>query len=209
MSTDDTRTLIFYLNALLDDQKTPLPAKYANNPDLLSLIQKIERIQLESARLSDTEKRSPPNNCLQIENLLSEEYKRASRCDQPFAVVFIDIDHFPWVNDRFGQSAGDLLLNELSEVLLDNIRQTDRIERRGDEVFLIILPDTDAEGAMLFAEKIRLKITRHEFTRPAHITVSLGVAVYQGCGTLQSLIDRADEALNAARKAGRNQVQQG
>lgn len=167
------------------------------------------RLREEIIRLSQTDKLTQLYNRSRIEDLLADEYKRANRCDQPFAIIFLDVDHFKWVNDHFGHQAGDLLLNELSTVLLDNIRQTDRVGRWGGEEFFFILPDTDAAGALFFAEKIRLQIARHEFTNPTHVTASLGVAVYQGCGTIKSLIARADDAMYAAKKAGRNQVQLG
>lgn len=165
------------------------------------------RLREEIIRISQTDKLTQLYNRSRIEDLLEYEYKRANRCDQPFAVIFLDVDHFKWVNDHFGHQAGDLLLNELSTVLLDNIRQTDRVGRWGGEEFFFILPDTDAAGALFFAEKIRLKIAKHEFTNPTHITASLGVAVYQGCGTIKSLIALADDAMYAAKKAGRNQAQ--
>lgn len=167
------------------------------------------RLREEIIRLSQTDKLTQLYNRSRIEDLLEDEYKRANRTDSTFAVIFLDVDHFKWVNDRFGHQAGDLILNELSTVLLDNIRQTDRVGRWGGEEFVFILPDTDATGALFFGEKIRLKIARHLFTNPAHITASLGVAVYQGQGTLMDLIARADDAMYAAKKAGRNQVQLG
>ncbi|MEL7659372.1 sensor domain-containing diguanylate cyclase [Acetobacterium wieringae] len=167
------------------------------------------RLREEIIRLSQTDKLTQLYNRSRIEDLLEDEYKRANRTDSPFAVIFLDVDHFKWVNDRFGHQAGDLLLNELSTVLLDNIRQTDRVGRWGGEEFLFILADTDATGALLFGEKIRQTIARHLFSNPPHITASLGVAVYQGCGTLIDLIARADDAMYAAKKAGRNQVQLG
>lgn len=167
------------------------------------------RLREEIIRLSQTDKLTQLYNRSRIEDLLEDEYKRANRTDSTFAVIFLDVDHFKWVNDRFGHQAGDLILNELSTVLLDNIRQTDRVGRWGGEEFVFILPDTDATGALLFGEKIRLKIARHPFTNPTHITASLGVAVYQGRGTLIDLLARADDAMYAAKKAGRNQVQLG
>lgn len=167
------------------------------------------RLREEIIRLSQTDKLTQLYNRSRLEDLLEDECKRANRSDQPFAVIFLDVDHFKWINDRFGHQAGDLVLNELSTVLLDNIRQTDRVGRWGGEEFFFILPDTDAAGALLFGEKIRLKIARHQFPNPAHITASLGVAVYQGQGTLIDLIARADAAMYAAKKAGRNQVQLG
>lgn len=167
------------------------------------------RLREEIIRLSQTDKLTQLYNRSRIEDLLEDEYKRANRTDSPFAVIFLDVDHFKWVNDRFGHQAGDRLLNELSTMLLDNIRQTDRVGRWGGEEFFFILPDTDAAGALLFGEKIRLKISQYPFTNPTHITASLGVAVYQGCGTLMDLIARADAAMYAAKKAGRNQVQLG
>jgi diguanylate cyclase (GGDEF)-like protein len=85
-------------------------------------------------------------------------------------------------------------------LLLDNIRQTDRLGCWGGDEFLFLQPDTDATGAIFFAEKICRKIAGHQFTGPVHITASLGVVVYQGYGTVKSLIARADDATFAAKK---------
>lgn len=167
------------------------------------------RLRDEIIRLSQTDKLTQLYNRSKMDEVLEREYRRSNRSDTPFSVILLDVDHFKWINDRFGHQAGDQVLFQMGQIFRSTIRSTDTVGRWGGEEFLFILPDTDEEGAIRLANKIRLAIADFAFDHPDHITVSQGVAVYRGDSLLETLIARADDAMYAAKKAGRNQVQAG
>jgi two-component system, cell cycle response regulator len=135
---------------------------------------------------------------------LGRRHKRA------LSVIMCDLDHFKRINDTLGHGAGDLVLSGVGERIHQNLRTTDIAGRIGGEEFLLILPETDLEGATLLAERLRVAIGEHPFplpTGPLTVTASLGVAVM----TLAdrdggSLLARADTALYDAKSHGRNRV---
>lgn len=144
------------------------------------------------------------------------EQSRAS--GRSFAVLIIDIDYFKSVNDRFGHAAGDKVLVELSARLRENLRAIDTLARVGGEEFMVAMPRTSARQAKLTADRLRRMVTNAAFAigedyPPATITVSIGVAVsetekLQGC-CINDLCHIADQALFAAKSAGRNQIAMG
>lgn len=167
-----------------------------------------EQVKLrdEIIKLSQTDKLTQLYNRSKLDDLLENEYRRSNRTDLPFAVILLDVDQFKWINDHFGHQAGDAILIELAKILRSSIRATDSVGRWGGEEFLFILPDTDETGAMSFAEKVRMQICETHFEKPEHVTASLGVTVYRGDCQLETIVSRADHAMYAAKKAGRNQV---
>jgi diguanylate cyclase len=138
--------------------------------------------------------------------MLTDEHLRARRNPQPFSIALIDIDHFKSVNDRHGHLVGDAVLKELSGVALASVRQTDRFARWGGEEFVLLLtPATAQEPALLVAERLRLAVERHAWqTRAGTVTVSIGIATFQGDASVEQLVDRADRALYRAKHDGRN-----
>ncbi len=137
---------------------------------------------------------------------------RAAREAHPLAIFIFDIDHFKNFNDTNGHMAGDDLLRRLAAVLRDNLRPHDVSCRYGGEEFIVAMPDTGAEDAMSVAERIRQAIEstpfRHRERQPGgKLTVSGGLAVFpRDGGNLDELIEHADQALYAAKRAGRNRV---
>lgn len=134
----------------------------------------------------------------------------AQTAHRPCALISIDIDHFKRINDAYGHSAGDTVLRRVADILKAPLRpNTDIAARMGGEEFTILLPDTDAEAAMAFAEKLRRRIEQTVVVvgdseiRP---TVSLGVAMNRKTSNLDDLINRADRALYTAKRSGRNKV---
>lgn len=129
---------------------------------------------------------------------------------RPLALISLDIDHFKRVNDAYGHGAGDTVLRRMADILKAPLRpNTDMAARVGGEEFAVILPDTDLEAAMAFAEKLRRRIEQtvvvvgeHEI-RP---TISLGVAMNRKSANLDELMDRSDRALYTAKRTGRNKV---
>ena len=118
----------------------------------------------------------------------------------------MDIDHFKKVNDEYGHPIGDIILQEFSLLLNETLRKSDIVGRWGGEEFLIILPETDAEGAKEVAEHLRKRIEKFEFTAVKHKTSSFGITQYQKGSDIQSLVNKADVALYNAKNKGRNQV---
>ncbi len=144
------------------------------------------------------------------------EWRRARRGDTPVALLMIDVDHFKHFNDHYGHPRGDICLKQVAATIQAVVgRPGDMVARYGGEEFAVLLPDTDAAAANQVAERIREAIAGeaipHEMARAADIvTISIGVAsTYparqaDGQGSPEALLRRADEALYAAKAAGRN-----
>lgn len=135
------------------------------------------------------------------------ELRLAERKQTNFALVMVDIDKFKTINDTYGHTAGDRVLRFTSELLGDGLRAFDTLTRYGGEEFAILLPQTDAENAMLVAERLRLSLEKAMMPEVRRITASFGVAVYPLTGaTMIDLLKAADKALYQAKRSGRNCV---
>jgi diguanylate cyclase (GGDEF)-like protein len=131
------------------------------------------------------------------------------RHQRPLSVVMADLDHFKMVNDRFGHSAGDVLLAAFAETLRKTQRSSDVCARLGGEEFAILLPETSAAAAIQFAERVResLATLRAEEKDSEGVTASFGIAeLAPSDASLDTLIDRADRALYKAKAEGRNRT---
>jgi len=145
---------------------------------------------------------------------IRDEVARAIRYGRPFSCVMFDIDHFKRVNDHWGHEAGDSVLMAVSAVAARHCRVQDVLGRWGGEEFLLLLPETGAEGACQLAERLRRAVeqTRFEHLSSApSFTASFGVATFGGTpGSAaeieHELLDRADQALYRAKESGRNRV---
>lgn len=141
---------------------------------------------------------------------LANEAARARRHKHPFSVLMIDIDHFKEYNDSFGHLAGDAVLIKMASIFTKSIRSVEYAARYGGEEFLIMLPESEANGAMEAAERIRSRVAAETFGGnhdQVRITVSIGVAGFpEHGGTPESIIESADAALYEAKRAGRNRV---
>lgn len=125
-----------------------------------------------------------------------------------FSIIFFDIDHFKKVNDTYGHDTGDLVLQKVAEVLRTSLRIGDTAARWGGEEMLASLLGAAEKDAAIKAEEIRKKVQALPFTHPSalKITISSGVATFEGDTDLKGLVKRADEALYKAKEAGRNKV---
>ena len=136
---------------------------------------------------------------------------RAShRSNQPFAVLFVDLDHFKSINDTHGHAAGDEVLRSVAQALKRHIRASDLLGRIGGEEFSVFLPNTDLAGALQLGEVLRQSVERLDVQIGAthlRVTASVGVACKRFQGqNMQSIQQRADEAMYAAKREGRNRV---
>jgi diguanylate cyclase (GGDEF)-like protein len=169
----------------------------------------IESVRLQSAvrALTLTDELTGLHNRRFFERELKRETERARRFGRGLALVLIDVDHFKAYNDTFGHRAGDDALRRVAGHLADAVpRRLDAVARYGGEEFVVLLAETDAEGARLVAERIRDSLERSGgFRRP--LTISAGIAASEGddCEA-ESLVERADEALYQAKREGRNRV---
>jgi diguanylate cyclase (GGDEF)-like protein len=142
-----------------------------------------------------------------FQSTLSREVGRARRHSRPLSLLLIDMDLLKTVNDRFGHQAGDAVIRAVARRIQQTCREIDFAARYGGEEFVVILPETDLDGALLAAERIRRSIERTEVGEIGRISASIGVASYPVNATNRDdLIRIADQALYVAKDAGRNQV---
>ena len=135
-----------------------------------------------------------------------QEMQRARRHHNAIAFLMIDLDHFKQVNDTYGHLNGDAVLAELAQILVTGARESDVCARYGGEEFALILHETTEPGARTLAERIRAKVAAATFPGGLKLTISVGVAATDEPALFTQLIDRADQALYAAKQGGRNQV---
>jgi diguanylate cyclase (GGDEF)-like protein len=139
---------------------------------------------------------------------LDEELARYRRFNHPASVVLLDLDGFKAVNDDLGHAVGDEALRDIAQILMKHSRGINVVSRYGGDEFAILLVETSKAGARLYAERIRQVIGTFPFSHGKSITASLGVASVPDdeAATAEDLFRAADEALYAAKRAGKNQV---
>jgi diguanylate cyclase (GGDEF)-like protein len=142
---------------------------------------------------------------------LKEEFFRAERTQGQLSLMILDIDHFKRFNDTYGHQAGDTILRDVAERILANARKVDLTARYGGDEFVILLPDTDAEEAVLLAERLHQTLAGESIKLSdktiLHLTISIGIATYPThSSTIEELIKRADEALYWVKSHGRNRT---
>ncbi len=149
-------------------------------------------------------------NRLAYEERLPQEYARWKRRGDPLSLVLLDIDHFKSINDTFGHPAGDRVLQNLATLMAGEVREVDLLARYGGEEFVLLLPDTDLQGASEVAEKLRRKVDECNFhyrEKPVAVTISAGVSQFHQGDSPEEVLERADRALYQAKDRGRNTVQ--
>ncbi len=215
---DTTQDKVTGLDAGADDYLT----KPVNFPELEARVRSMLRIKRlqdeleeknrELEQLSIRDGLTGLFNHRHIHEELHEEFERAQRSQDPLAVAMFDLDHFKRVNDTYGHQAGDQVLKRLSSILCDTAREIDKLGRYGGEEFIAILPDTDIQAAETFAGRVRESVESQDFHTGAgevlEMTISAGVAAYPHphVEEAKALVERADVALYAAKRHGRNRV---
>ena len=160
--------------------------------------------ELES--LSSTDALTGAWNRVQLERQVDVEISRAVRSGQPVSLILIDIDRFKRVNDRHGHLAGDAVLKEFVGRIRERIRDTDSLFRWGGEEFAVLATSVGYRGGAALAEGLRRIIAATPFARVGPITASLGVTEHIEGESAESWFQRTDEALYAAKSAGRNRI---
>lgn len=170
------------------------------------MVTRLRESRAELERLSATDPLTGLYNRLRMMEVLENEVRRSRRLRHPFSVVMADVDLFKRYNDEHGHPAGDVVLKRVAVIMREASRDVDFVARYGGEEFLIVLPETELEGATEFAERIRKKLAKEKL--PAgHITISLGVSAFPMHGdTPEQLIAEADAALYLAKRAGGDRV---
>lgn len=140
--------------------------------------------------------------------LARHEFAIATRYERPLTMCMLDVDHFKQINDRYGHLVGDQVLRAVAQTVAHQIRTADSIGRFGGEEFILLLPNTNLPSALTLAERLRVTIADLQVHTDRGIvtaTISVGVAERQSTDTtIERLIDRADRALYAAKRQGRN-----
>lgn len=159
-------------------------------------------------RLSITDPVTSLYNHRHFLQVLDQEQHRFERYGTRFSLIMVDIDHFKGFNDQYGHKTGDEVLFRVAEILKNGGREIDTVCRYGGEEFVIIMPETGLPGARRMAERLRKTIEKKRFRiggQNLKITASFGVAEAV-TGTRRSIVERSDEAMYAAKHAGRNTV---
>lgn len=170
----------------------------------------LQESQRQLAALALTDPLTGLFNRREFMHRMTTELERATRYGHPMVLLLLDLDHFKRVNDNFGHPAGDLLLQNLAQVLRQQLRQGDLVARYGGEEFVALLPETTREAALATAERIRQAVA--ELVLPVaeaalRVTVSIGCAELAATTTQgEALFAAADRALYRAKAEGRNRV---
>lgn len=151
-------------------------------------------------------------NRREFQRILSEEWERSVRFKRPFALVMVDIDHFKKINDTHGHQVGDEVLRHVASLLAGQVRTVDRVARYGGEEFALIMIETDDKAAAEHMKRLGVLLADlpcmvEDKNLTVAVTLSAGVADSMGgAGNASALVESADKALYAAKKAGRNRI---
>lgn len=170
-------------------------------------IELLRRSEAELARKAITDGLTGVFNRSYFDADLEQKITLSHRTGRPLTLLLADLDHFKTVNDTHGHQAGDQALQCFADLLKNSGRKSDIVCRYGGEEFAIILPECDSEQAFLAAERLRKKVSRHDFGFP--LTVSIGIAATTvNCRySPTQLLEHADLALYSAKEKGRNRTE--
>lgn len=178
-------------------------------------VAQIENIRLceKLASLAVTDPLTGLFNHRYFQEQLNLEIMRSSRYEYPLSLIMFDIDFFKTYNDRYGHLAGDRILKQIAGLIKEYIRSVDIVCRYGGDEFMVILPNTKIDGAMLVSEKIRRAIEKKDFLfsdndKPAKVTISGGLVSYKKNWGSGVFVAHADEALYKAKSQGRNMIKE-
>lgn len=196
----------------------------ARTEDLRQQAEKLRQADAEKSRLLETiqaqaeafERQAREDaltglaNRRRVDEAVEVYFAESRRSGRPLSVALLDIDHFKRVNDHYSHATGDAVLRELGAILRAHQRPGDLAGRQGGEEFLCILSGSDLAGARTYCERMRMEIEAHDWNAVAdglRVTVSMGVAQWDGDETYSRLSSRVDELLYRAKANGRNRVE--
>jgi diguanylate cyclase (GGDEF)-like protein/PAS domain S-box-containing protein len=164
------------------------------------------KLKEELARQATTDELTGVRNRRSLLETARQEFTRALRYQHPLSVLMLDIDHFKDINDSHGHDVGDQVLRAVADACRRELRDSDVLGRLGGEEFGVVLPNTRHEGALAVAERLRARIEALRVGDGIAPKVSIGVACMEGANGIEDVLKRADQALYAAKAAGRNRV---
>ncbi len=162
---------------------------------------------LQAHYISMTDKLTQLYNRHYLEQAFERMIFFKGRAGPKLALIMLDIDDFKSINDRYGHGIGDDVLKVIARILERNTRENDIVARLGGEEFEILLPNTDFDTALIFAERIRSALEKHEQKLVPRVTASIGVTIFQDGDSIKSLRLRADTAVYKAKRNGKNRIE--
>ncbi|MFP4564530.1 MAG: diguanylate cyclase [Spirochaetia bacterium] len=186
--------------------------EHAGNRFYLHILRDIserKKAEEEIYRLANIDPLTGLPNRRFMRHRIDDEKARSERSKRPFSFIIADIDDFKPINDNYGHDCGDYILVELSRLMEELLRKQDIVSRWGGEEFLFLLPETDKEGAVNTAEKIRRRVEEKNFiydSATLNLTMTFGVASAGYADDIQDRIKRADSALLLGKNRGKNCV---
>ena len=212
-SLQSAKTKLIDITASLEGETTLLIEELGKDKEqIVKLETKVKALEKELKR---TQEESNVDFLTQLytKRALDRELKKVEdgfkRYGNDFSVCFVDIDHFKNVNDTYGHSAGDIILQTIGKLIKEHSRDVDVVGRYGGEEFLVILPSTNLKNGTLFASKLRESIEKKKFVyegKEIPITASFGVSQRKQHIKLEDTINQADKMLYKAKESGRNMV---
>ncbi len=183
--------------------------QYVTQKEMIRLQLELREAHDQLAEMASRDALTSVANRRAIEATLVDEIERARRYRRDLSILFLDVDHFKSINDRFGHAVGDRVLADFASTVEGCLRPIDTLSRWGGEEFVVVLPETGADDATRAAERIRAGIEAHCFQLEGEerLTCSIGVASFPPDATdTAALIDVADQAMYEAKRLGRNRV---
>lgn len=164
----------------------------------------------KALRMAERDPLTGMRNRVAMVNSLKREIALAKRHNDFLSLLVIDIDKFKQVNDTYGHIAGDQILRQVAETIMETVRQTDMSFRYGGEEFVVVLSKTNLEGAYVIADRLRQLVEHNVVTykeQELRVTISVGATQLTEEDNLNAFFDRADQALYRAKNNGRNRVE--
>ncbi|MBU1217435.1 diguanylate cyclase [bacterium] len=204
----------------LNTKKTTFKSKHGKSSTVHALshlisvsTQELEDIQKELKTLASTDPMTKLYNRRYFTDISLNFCKISQREKKPLSIIMLDIDKFKNINDTYGHTVGDLVLINLAELLQKSLRKSDIICRHGGEEFVVLLPETDLQGAAVVAEEIRKSVEKAIVQiekNTIKFTISLGVSEinFEQEQSIEQALNRADEAMYESKNSGRNRVSQ-
>jgi diguanylate cyclase (GGDEF)-like protein len=170
-----------------------------------SMAASIQQLHEQVEEAATTDQLTGLHNRRFVMEILSREIARALRGGEPLAVIMADVDGLKQINDRLGHGGGDHAIRHIATALTDAVRHGDYAARFGGDEFVAVLPGCPEDLLATILERLRLAASVLPSGEPAHITISAGGTVLRAGDDAATLLDRADAALYAAKRSGKNQ----